>query len=356
MSGDSAGEKTEEPTAKKLRDLRKKGQVAKSKEVVSTSLIVVMFLYVGFAASGINENFKAVILSTIGLIELPIEEALTKAFTALLVNSAKIVIPFVVIVVVIGILGNIMQTGVMFSGEPVKLDLKKIDPIQGAKKIFSQSNFVEFLKSVVKVIAVTACVAYVIIKNIKDLVYAPSCGVECLISVFSVILWQMLVYVCLIFVVVAIVDLVYQRYEFIRKNKMTKDQVKKDYKETEGDPEIKSKRKKLQRELASGKQMESVKRASVVVKNPTHFAVAIRYNAKDAPLPIVLAKGENIVAKQILKIAEENGIPIMENVPLAQGLFAEADVGAFIPIDFIPAVVEVLHWVRDNRSEYVRRN
>lgn len=352
MSGDSSAEKTEEPTPKKLRDIRKKGQVPKSKEIVSTALIVFLFLYFGFAWHGILDTIKAVVVYPSLIISEPFPLALKNMLHMLLMACIKIILPFVGIVVSIGFLANILQNGIVFSVEPIKPDIKKINPVEGFKKIFSQSNFVEFIKSIIKVLTVTGCVAYIIYINVESLIHGPLCGLECLVLAFSSMLTKLVIYVCLIFILVAGIDLGYQRFDFVKKNRMTKDQVKKDHKESDGDPEIKGKRKRLQRELASGQALDSVKKANVVVKNPTHFAVAIRYHAQDCPLPIVIAKGENLIAKRILEIAKENGIPILENVPLARGLYSGAAIDEYIPVDFIPAVVEVLHWVKDNYPDF----
>lgn len=348
----SSSEKTEQPTAKKLRDLRKKGQVPKSKEAVSTSLIVVLFFYISFDSENLFNKFSGVLLSVSDLFSLPFEVAIGLILDRLILSAITIIAPFLVIVLAVGILANILQFGVLFSGESLKPDIKKINPIEGAKKIFSRSNFVEFLKSVVKVFTVIVVVWVIIQQSIESFVYAPLCGLDCYVQAFSSVLVRTLVWVCCIFVIVAILDIVFQRADHIKKNKMTKDEVKKDHKESDGDPDIKSKRKKIQRELASGKTDDAVKKATFVVKNPTRYAVAVRYHLKTNPLPIVLAKGENINAKSILMSAEKHNIPIMENVPLAQGLYGTTEVGGYVNVDLIPAVVEVLQWVKENYPQF----
>jgi type III secretion protein U len=352
MSGESSSEKTEQPTNKKLRDLRKKGQVPVSKEVVSTAMIVVIFGYFTYAWHAIVDLSEQIILSPLKIINLPFQLALKYSFEWLLYASAQILIPFLVIILLVGMLANILQNGIVYSAESLKLDIKKIDPVEGFKKIFSANNFVEFLKSIVKVLAVSVCVAWVIYTHIGDLIYGISCGLNCVFFGMNQILYELLLYSVVVFVIVAFIDLAFQRYNFIKQNRMTKDEVKRDHKESDGDPLIKSKRRKMQRELAQGKKLNAVKNASVVVRNPTHYAVAIRYHVKDAPLPFIIAKGEQKMAQKIIDIAEEYGIPIMENVPLARGLYVEAKVDDYIPIDFIPAVVEALHWVKDNYPSF----
>lgn len=352
MSGESSSEKTEEPTSKKLRDLRTKGQVPSSKEVVSTSLICGLFGYFMYAWSNIFELSQQIILVPSLVIDEPFTLALKHIYDELLAGMAYILVPFLIIVVSLSILGNILQNGIVISTEPIKLDLKKISPVAGFKKIFSVNNFIEFIKSIVKVLAVSSCVAWVTIKHIGALINGPYCGLDCLYYALGEMLFELVAYSVAVFIFVAFADFAFQRYNFTKQNRMTKDEVKRDQKESDGDPQIKGKRRQMQRDLAQGKKLNAVKNASVVVRNPTHFAVAIRYHKKDAPLPYIIAKGERKVAQQIIDIAEENGIPILENVPLARGLFADAKVNDYIPVDYIPAVVETLHWVKDNYPDF----
>lgn len=355
MSEDSSSEKTEQPTAKKLRDLRKKGQVPVSKEVVSTALITVMFSYFYYAWPTLLEMSKGMLLLPVNASLIPFDTALSQIYDFLISVVLRVLLPFVGIIVFVTLLANILQNGIVTSAEPIKLDLKKIDPVAGFKKIFSQSNFIEFIKSVLKVVTVCACVALVISSNTGELLNGPGCGLNCLITSLTSMLFELVTYSVGVFMIVAVADLAFQRYNFTKKNMMTKDEVKRDHKESEGDPHVKGKRKQLQRDIAYGKNLKEVEKATVVVRNPTHFAVAIRHHKQHTPLPIVLAKGERRVAESIIAIAEECGIPILENVPLARGLYAEAKINEYVPIDFIPAVVEVLHWVKENHPGFEPR-
>lgn len=352
MSEQSSSEKTEEPTSKKIRDLRKKGQVPISKEVVSTSLICILFAYYLFAWNDIFELSQILIVAPSHLVDVTFYEALKHIFDIIFYASIYCLLPLGVIVFLVGMLSNILQNGIVISAEPVKPDIKKISPIEGFKKIFCMSNFIEFVKSIVKVSAIAVCVAWVIYQHIGSLINGPFCGLECLLVSSNRMLFELMVYSVSVFLVVAFGDLAFQRYNFTKTNRMTKDEVKKEHKESDGDPIIKGKRRRLQRELAQGKKIAAVESASVVVKNPTHYAVAIRYHDKDAPLPYIVAKGESKLAELIIRKAEEHGIPVMENVPLARGLYAEGEINGYIPIDFIPAVVEALHWVRDNYPDF----
>lgn len=349
---DSSAEKTEEPTPKKLKDLREKGQIPQSKEVVSTSIIFFIFLYFFLFW---DHNFNLLKASFVSILEMPLEpfdESIDRAFSAMFNILASAILPLLLIVVIVVIISNILQNGVTYSAESIKPDFKKINPVEGFKKIFSQSNFVEFLKSIIKVVTIVSIVFYVIYGGSGQLILAITCGMNCLVSHFYSMLFEVAGISLLIFMVVAILDIFYQRYNYTKKNRMTKDQVKKDYKETDGDPEIKGKRKELQRQVVFGEDMGDVKNASAIVKNPTHYAVAIRHHKVDTPLPIVVAKGKGEKAIKIIELAEYYQIPILENIPLARGLFAQAESNRPIDVEFIPAVVEVLQWVRDNNPTF----
>ena len=346
MSGDSSSEKTEQPTAKKLRDLRKKGQVPASKEVVSAALVVGMVIYFYFSWPTIYDTAKAILLLPVDAATTPFSTAVSHLYDLLLSVTLKVLLPFIGIVVFVTILANILQNGIVTSMEPIKPDLNKINPTEGFKKIFSKSNFVDFLASILKVIIVSGCVAWVVNNYTDQLLNGPICGLNCLVSTLNSMLFDLQVYCVGVFVLIAIADLIFQRYNFTKQNMMTKDDVKRDHKDSDGDPNIKGKRRQLQRDIAFGKNMQNVEKATVVVRNPTHFAVAIRHHNKHEPLPIVVAKGEELVAQKIIEIAEEHGIPILENVPLARGLYATGRLGHYVPADFIPAVVEVLQWVK----------
>ena len=201
------------------------------------------------------------------------------------------------------------------------------------------------LKSLIKIALLSVVLYHTIRSHLGDLVKLPYCGVGCVLPLLGVLMQDLAVAAGFAFLIIAGADFAFQRFQFTQQMKMTKDEVKREYKEMEGDPMIKSKRRQLHQELLAQNMENNVKRATVVVTNPTHIAVALEYREGETPLPVVLAKGERLMAARIVEIARREGIPIMENVPLAHALYADAQVDQYIPSDLIGAVAEVLRWV-----------
>ncbi len=338
-------EKTEQPTPKKLRDARKKGQVAKSKEVSSAALIVTVFGLFLFLMPYFLQELADMIVAPSVFYETEFALASDAVLREMLQAAFVIVVPIIGAVAVVGIAANVAQVGLLAAAESIKPDLKKLNPGAGFKKIFSLKNLVEFIKSIVKIAFLSILLFLVIRSSLQDLVRIPHCGVGCIIPVLSEIFFDVIVYTSAAFIAIATADYVYQKWQFTKDQKMSKDEVKREYKESEGDPHIKGKRKQLHRELMSSNTEAGARRAKVVVTNPTHLAIAMDYRRGQTPLPIIVAKGRNIAAKRIVQIAQQEGIPIMQNVPLAHGLFDDGVVGQYIPVDLIDEVAEVMRWV-----------
>lgn len=344
-------EKTEEPTPKKLRDARKKGQVPSSKEVASTALILALVAYL-FAMSGnILDDLRDLMNLPVAFIGHDFEYALQQVLYGVFLLIVKIVAPILALVAFVAVAAYFAQFGFLFSAENLKPSLKKINPISGAKRIFSIKTVIEFIKSIIKIIVLGVLLYAVIRQSIQDLVELPYCGATCILPMLGELLRQMITAAALVFVVIAVADLLYQRYAHRKKLKMTKDEVKREYKEMEGDPHIKSKRKQIHQEMLAQGVQHNVKRSSVVVTNPTRIAIALRYVEGETPLPVVTAKGENLMARRIIEIAREEGIPVMENVPLARALHELSEVDQYIPTDLIDATAEVLRWVARLEAE-----
>jgi len=337
--------KTEQPTPKKLRDARKKGQVAKSKEVSSAALLVTVFGMFLFLMPIFLNELTEMIAAPSAFYSTEFGLASNAVVQEMLHTAILIVAPIVAAVAVVGIVSNIGQIGFLASAESVKPDLKKLNPAAGFKKIFALKNLVEFLKSIIKIAFLSILLFIVIRDSLPDLTKLPHCGVSCIVPVLSEILFKVIVYTSAAFIFIAATDFVYQKWQFTRDHKMTKDEVKREYKESEGDPHIKGKRKQLHRELMNSNMEAGTRRAKVVVTNPIHLAIAMDYRRGETPLPIIVAKGRNILAKRIVQIAQQEGIPIMQNVPLAHDLFNDGNVGQYIPVDLIDEVAEVMRWV-----------
>ncbi|MBI1247943.1 EscU/YscU/HrcU family type III secretion system export apparatus switch protein [bacterium] len=350
----STGEKTEQPTAKKLRDARQKGQVAQSKDVSSTALLIVMMAFLFIGGKWIFETLQELVTLPGELENLPFEEALGRLVDATVNTIMVITLPIAGLVVVFGILVNYLQIGPLFVMEPLKPELKKLNPVEKVKQIFSMKNLIEFIKSSFKVLFLGFLIYFVIRSEIPNLVEIPYVGLHGAVTMLVQILFRLALFTCGAYIVVAVFDLFFQRWQHNKQLKMTKDEVKREYKEMEGDPVIKGKRKQLHQEMVMSGAVEQTKKATVLVTNPTHRAIAIYYKEGDTKLPMIMAKGEGILAKRMMEAAKEAGVPIMQNVPLATDLWEHGDVEQYIPVELIEPIAEVLRWVRELQAEQER--
>ncbi|MDD7805078.1 MAG: type III secretion system export apparatus subunit SctU [Endozoicomonas sp. (ex Botrylloides leachii)] len=343
-----SAEKTEEPTPKKLRDARKKGQVAKSKEVSGTFGLIAVLITLWIMGSMLMESIEQMLLFPAKVYNENFDFALKVVVTGILDEFIFLLLPLVLVAMFSAIIGNAMQFGLLFSSESIKPDIKKIDPIQGAKKIFSMKNLVEFFKSIFKIIFLSFVVYYVISTSMKDMVNIPYCGSKCILPVAGEVMKQLLLYSVAAFIAIAVLDYLFERHNFMKQQRMTKDEVKREYKEMEGSPEIKSKRKEIHQEILNS--ADNTKKSDVVIKNPTHLAIGLHYRQKSTPLPVIMVKGRGAHARFIVKVAEKEGIPVLENVPLAHALF-DVDIAAYIPSELIEPVAEVFRWVQETKEE-----
>ncbi len=346
MSG-SSGDKTEPPTQKRLRDARKKGQVAKSKEVVSAAVIVSLLFFFTVGSDYYLERFRDLFDAPVWLEQVTFQEAfddmVRKAFTL----GIALIAPPVGIALAMGVLANFAQVGALFVVEPVKPDLKRLSPAKALKNIFSKKNLVELLKSLAKIAVLGIAVTHVVWNGMPTLIGVVHCGPECLLPVLGMLFTELAIYVSLAFIVLAVADFAFQKLSYIKGLKMSKDEVKREYKESEGNPEMKSRRRNLFMEIVSSQETSNVKRSSVVVANPVHLAVGLFYEQDRTPLPVVTLKEQGLNAQRVVAIAEREEIPVMVNVPLALSLMADADVNRYIPNDMIAPVAEVLRLVRN---------
>ncbi|CAM2005082.1 type III secretion system export apparatus subunit SctU [Acanthopleuribacter pedis] len=344
-------EKTEQPTPKKLRDARKKGQVAKSKEIPSAVIIIYTFLLTWAMFDTIVEKMIEMITIPTLYYDRPFKEGLDATVHGVLNTLVFLSMPYVFGAAFVGVLANFFQVGFLFSMESIKPELKKLNPVEGVKKIFSMNNLVELIKSILK-IAFLSTLLYLVIRDAIDPLFKiPTLGMEGVRMMLGAILYQVFIYTAAAFVIVAAFDFAWQQHSHTKKLKMTKDEVKREYKESEGDPLIKGKRKQLHQELVNDDTVQKTKKASVLVTNPTHIAVALFYDEEKTKLPTVVAKGTDHVAKAMMRVAEEAGVPIMRNVPLARSLHEQAIPDHYIPRDLLEPVAEVLRWVRELEEE-----
>lgn len=348
-----SGEKTEQPTPKKLRDARKKGQVSHSKETVSAILIVSLFVYFWFSVGSILETIQTMLVTPPQFYNEEFLVALMVISERIFNMSIGILAQIIFLVIVMGMGSNIFQVGFLFTLHPLKPELSKLSPEKGFKKIFSLKNLMEFVKSTIKILVLGGLIFFVVKNAIQYLVILPSCGMSCVGSLVKSILGVFLFYTAVAFVVIAIWDFWFQGRQHTNQLKMSKDEVKREYKEMEGDPIIKSKRRSIHQSMLDENLDDKVQDSAVVVTNPTHLAVCLQYDfdAKKKTLPIISAKGEGYVAARIVKLAQKHDVPIMQHVNLARSMFIDGKLGHFIPSALIGPTAMVLQWVNHHRKK-----
>ncbi|MBB6084942.1 type III secretion system export apparatus subunit SctU [Castellaniella defragrans] len=346
-----SGEKTEPPSAKRLREARQKGDVAHSKDFTQTLLILALFGYMLGNASNLIESLGRILLVPAALAGMPFEIALKTALEAVLREALALLLPFVLIVLGIGLFGEFLQVGIVLAFKKLIPSGQKLNPLSNLKNIFSKKNLVEFLKSALKIVFLSVLVTLVVRDALPQLMSVPHSGLAGLQTGVGGMLRTLLAHVAVAYVVISLADFVWQRMQHRKQLMMSKAEVKQEYKEMEGDPHIKGKRKHLHQEMAMQGAVQSARKATVVVTNPTHLAIALYYDQDETPLPVVLAKGEGALALDMMRAAREAGVPVMQNIPLARALMADAQPDQYIPSELIEPVAEVLRLVRKLAAE-----
>lgn len=339
---DSSGEKTEEPTQKKIRDARQRGQVSKSNDVVGAAMLLLLFTYFSASWTSNLEKVSLNLVAAANYFQMDFGDALQEIVKINFLVVVTVSLPFVFLAMVGAVASQLAQIGFIFSPESLTPDLNKLNPIEGAKKIFSVKNLVEFLKNCLKVLIIGYVVYCLVQKYIDPLIKVPRDGIYGVLNLIDPIFFEFVYTILVVYSVIAFADYKFQNHQYIKNLKMTKDEVKREYKESEGDPEIKGKRKQIHEEMVMSDSVENTQKSSVLVTNPTHYAVAVYYDSGKVKLPIVMAKGRDFVALQMMKAAKEANVPIMQNVPLAQALYREAPLKQFIPKDLLKPVAELL--------------
>ena len=346
--------KTEKATPKKRRDERKKGNTFQSKDAISIIVLIVSFVAISQTGSLIANQVYGLYVNQIALVG-DVYELTPGIIYSILISSMKVffisALPVMVIISGTVIIMTGAQTRFIFAGELIKFKYSRISFFQGMKKLFSIRSLVELVKSLFKIIIIISIV-YLNLKTI--LLITPNLLdaniVETVLFLKSRIL-ALVFGICLIFVVIAILDYVYQWYDYESKIKMTKQEIKDEYKQTEGDPFIKGKIKEKQQRMSMNRMIQNVPTADVIVRNPTHFAVALKYDINKDAAPIVVAKGQDYMAARIIRVAEEHKIKIVENRPLARGLYEQVDVNSYIPGEFYQTVAELMAWIYGERKK-----
>lgn len=344
------GEKTEPATSKKLNDVRKEGQVAKSKEIIMAVTLMALFIIIKVYVGNMGEKFISSFKEFYNSFEIIVNsssEGLSMKLAAesvknIFVDTLNIVLPIFLVAVVIAVLGNTLQQRWMVTSKPLAPKFSKLNPINGFKRLFSFKQLFELIKSV----AMMLVIAYVVYTTVKD-------KMNLLLTFYDVTLYRALaltgdaiidlgIKISGIFLVIGFVDLVYQRIKFKQDTMMTKQEVKDEFKNAEGDPQVKGQIRRRMQEISRRRMMQQLPEADVVITNPTHFAVALKYEPNSGMAPVVIAKGADYLAFQIREKAKECNIEIVENKPLARILYNNVDIGMEIPPELYQAVAEIL--------------
>lgn len=340
-----AGEKTEEPTAKRKADARKKGQVGRSQEVNAAFVLLVGFLILRLL--GGNAVAEIINYSTyiFGNLNADInEETIMQMFIGMIILLAKTSMPLMVFIMIIGLAMNIAQVGFMFTTEQLQFNPGKLSPISGFKRMFSKRSLVELVKSLVKIIIIGYFVFSYLSEEIFQIPKLIYMDLMAGLNRMSDSIFTLAFKIIGVFMIMAALDYAYQKWQNNQDLKMSKQEVKEEFKQQEGDPKIKGKIRQKQRQMAMARMMQEVPKADVIVTNPTHFAVALKYDS-GMSAPVVVAKGQDLVAQKIKELARESRIPIVENKPLARALYATVEIGGAIPHEMYKAVAEVLAYV-----------
>lgn len=340
-------EKTEPATPKKRQEARKKGQVAKSMELPGALILLFSFLAFLMFGSFLKERFFLLFTSAFHdymVMDLTISNV-TSMFSRLGWESLLMLSPIFLISVIVATLGNYLQIGFLLTGEPLMMKFSKINPLEGAKRLFSLRSVIEMLKSLLKMSVVGVFVFTTLWSEKNALLALSHVPLANILGYVSKITISLGLKIGIILVVLAFFDYLFQRFEFEKSLRMSKQDIKDEYKKSEGDPLVKGKIKERQRKLALQRMMQEVPKADVIITNPTHYAVALQYEAGKMEAPKVLAKGTDFIALKIKEIAKEHGIVTMENRPLARALYDQVEIGEAIPADLFQAVAEVLAYV-----------
>ncbi len=344
------GEKTEEATTKKLNDVRKEGNVAKSTEIVTAATLLALYLCLKFAMGFVGNRLIKAFSIFYTLIPRYVEDGIDVAgFSYLLcqgiLNLGLVILPFLLTGVLVAFFANFLQFKFKVTAKPLQPKFSKMNPINGIKRMFSLNTLMELLKSIVKIVFIAYLAYGVFSAHAKDLYLLYDMSISQNILLMYDIILELLLKICMLFFVIAAVDFMYQKWKFKEDNKMTKQEVKDEFKNQEGDPKVKGQQRQRMQQASQRRMMAAIPEADVVITNPTHFAVALSYKSGQNQAPVVVAKGADFLAGRIKEIAKQNHVDIVENKPLARMLYYNVDLDAEIPPELYQAVAEVLAYV-----------
>jgi flagellar biosynthesis protein FlhB len=344
MAEENDQEKTEQATSKRRQEAREKGQVAKSRELASVAVLGACLVYFYFDASTLANRLMALMKASFrksGQTNVNID-TIQPLLTDLVFQTFSLLAPFLLVAIIAGLMINILQVGVLFSAEAITPKYSKVDPVKGFQRLFSVRSLVELVKNILKM-AIVGLVAYQTISGeSQKLLPLVDLGVRDILGYLGQVSFKILYSTCWVLVILAILDYGYQKWEHEKGLKMSLKEIKEENRQSEGDPLVKGRIKKLQREMARKRMMAAVPKADVVITNPTHFAVAIRYEPETMNAPCVIAKGADFLAEKIKEIARNSGVPVVENKLVAQVLYKVTPVEQAVPENLYKAIAEIL--------------
>ncbi len=345
-------EKTEQATPKKRQDAREKGQVAKSVELNTAFLLVSSLIFFYFTINHFGDYFQYSFTHFIGLsshyeITLASFPHLVKDITYVMF---AMLLPFLIVMLFVSLFINIVQVGFMITPKAIELKFDKLNPVNGFKNMFSLRSFGEMIKSILKALVISY-ILYVFIEAKMSYWFSLiDTSKEILFLSLLKGIFLVSVYITIFIIFMAILDYVFQKYNFEKSIRMSHKEIKDEYKQMEGDPHIKQRIRRLQMEMAKRRMMEDVKEADVVITNPTHYAIALKYDESEMNAPKVVAKGMNMIAERIKEIAKEYNVAIVEKPELARELYKKVNIDNFIPEELYQAVAEILAYVYKTKN------
>ncbi len=347
MAGDSAQEKTEPATPRRKHEAREEGKVSRSQETSSVAILlfgaIAMYFFLPGTFSKLGELSRQLYANAPSMRFTP--ENFTALFTNVMSTYGLAVAPIVVSVGIIAFAIAYMQVGPLLSAKAIEPKMDKLNVVKGMGRLFSAKSLFELFRDMLKLSIIGVVGYFAITSEFEKVIPLADSDVVGILSFIGQAAFRVVIKICLVMIVIAVLDYFYQKYDYEKSLRMSKQEVKEEMKRYEGSPELKGRIRRVQREMAMSRMMEKVPESDVVVTNPTHLAIALKYDADTMSAPTVLAKGQRLIAERIKEIARENDVPIVENKPLARALYKVVDIGMTIPANLYKAVAEVLAYV-----------
>lgn len=345
--------KTEDPSAKKLSDARAKGDVVKSQDIPQLASLAGAISVILIAGGWLTRDLAAALYPFIahaGTTEISSGGAMVVMKQAVMAAMPPLLLVMIV-TAVLGVVGNVAQTGFMLTPDKIKPDFKKLDLLKGLGRIFGMDGMVQFAKSTIKFM-VTGFIAYMVLKpHVGEVRNLVGMDVAALLPEAMKLSKTLMLAVLLLLIAMAAIDWFWQRQRFMKRMRMTLQEVKDEFKQSDGDPHIKGKRRQIQMQRSRQRMMQAVPKATVVVMNPTHYAVALKYEPGETPAPLCVAKGVDELALKIRAVAEEHGVMVLEDPPLARALYASVEIDEEIPVEHFEAVAKVISFIMNKKTQ-----